>query len=114
MKESITAKPEEVQNQHLFVLGSIFTEYANDERLYLIETLTNFLGPIKKTNLLYRFDALNKTNPHRYIDNNRHIVLIAKTIYGRYIATYSREPISSTGCKVGFGLIISLWKKMTF
>jgi hypothetical protein len=95
-------------------LGSIFNERSIVERLYLIESLTNFLGPIKRTHLLYRFDPLNRTNPHRYIDQQKDIVLIAKTIYGRYIAGYSKEMITSTGCKTGFGLLLSLWRKMTF
>lgn len=82
--------------------------------MYLIETLTSFLGPIKRTHLLYRFDSINKANPHRYIDKHKNIVLIAKTIYGKYIAAYSKEMIDSAGCKEGFGLLMGLWNQTAF
>ena len=61
-------EPTQLLYQQLFVLGSIFHDNATEERLYLIDTLTKFVGPIRKTSLLYRFDPLNKVNPHRYID----------------------------------------------
>lgn len=104
----------QAQNQHLFTLGSIFNDYASEDRFYLIESLIKFVGPIKKTHLLYRYDPLNKTNPHRYIDNQKNIILIAKTIYGKYIAAFSGEKIASTGCSAGLGLLISIWNRMTF
>ncbi len=75
---------------HLFALGSIFAEENSADRQYLIDTLTNLIGPISRTNLLYRYDPFNKTNPHKYIDKHRHLVVILKTLYGRYIAAYSR------------------------
>ena len=61
-----------------------------DERQYLLNTLTTYVGPIKKSQLLYRFDPFNKTNPHKYIDKHPNIVVILKTIFGKYIAAFSR------------------------
>ena len=61
-----------------------------EERLFLINSLTTHLGPIKRTRLLYRFDSFNRTNPHKYIDRHPNIVLIIKTIYGKFIAGFSR------------------------
>lgn len=39
--------------------------------------------------MLYRYDPLNRVNIHKYIDGHRHIVLAAKTIYGKSVAAYS-------------------------
>lgn len=99
---------------HLFPLGSIFEDSDYLERLFLIEKLTSYLGPIKKTKLLYRLDPYNKVNFHRYVDKHRHIILIIKTIYGKLIAGYSAEAFDPNGIKRGFGLIISLWARKTF
>ena len=74
----------------MFAIGSIFDDYSLDERQFLINTLVSYLGPIKKTKLLYRFDSFNKTNPHKYIDKHPNFVIIIKTIYGKYIAGFSK------------------------
>ena len=95
-------------------MGSIFNEKTNEERIYLIETLVNFVGPIKRSHLLYRFDSFNRTNPHKYIDRHKNIVLIAKTVFGKYFAAYSQEAINSGGNKPGFGLLLSLWSQNVF
>lgn len=80
----------------------------------MITTLTDFLGPLRKTILLYRFDFLNKVNPHKYIDRHPHIVLIVKTIYGKYMAAYSKEEFNPGGCKQGFGMLISIWNRNVY
>lgn len=74
---------------HLFPPGFIFDYADHDERLYLIENLVSYLGSIRRTRLLFRYDHFNKTNFHRYIDGHRNIVIIIKTIYGKLIAGYS-------------------------
>ena len=106
--------PENLQNAHLFTLGSIFDDRATEERLFLINSLTAYVGPIKRSRLLYRFDAFNRTNPHRYIDKQPNLVLIAKTIFGKYVAGFSKEAIDSAGNKVGFGLLLPLWNRRVF
>lgn len=70
--------------------------------------------PIKKTKLIYRLDPLNRVNFHKYIDNHMHIVLVAKTIYGRVIAAYSEECFTSKGTKKGDALLMALWNQKVY
>ena len=69
---------------------------------------------IKVTKPIYKYDPLNKTNFHQYIDNHPHILVVAKFINGRTIAAYSEGPISSQEVATGSGLLISPTDKKTF
>ena len=99
---------------HLFPPGFIFEDHDYQERLFLLEHLQRYTGPIKKTRLLYRADAHNRTNFHKYVDKQRHIVAIFKTIYGRLIAGYSEEAFDVGGIIRGHGMIFSLWGRKVF
>ena len=69
---------------------------------------------IKSTKPLYRFDPLNKTNCHEYIDNHSHLLAVARLTNGRLIAAYSEDPISSKEMATGGGLILSLSEEKLF
>ena len=60
------------------------------------------------TKLIYRYDPLNKTNYHSYIDNIPHFVLVVKLKNGRLIAGYSVGPVVEGVASTEGGLILSL------
>ena len=63
---------------------------------------------------MYKYDPLNKVNFHKYIDNYKHIVLIAKTIYGKTIAGYSEACFNSKATTVGNAFVMALWNKKIY
>jgi hypothetical protein len=52
---------------------------------------------ITQTKPVYRWDPLNKTNFHRYIDNRPNLLLIAKTVNGYIFAGFSESSIRPVG-----------------
>lgn len=85
------------------------------EKEFLKEQIEEYTGSsIQYTSLLYRFDPLNTTNCHKYIDNHRHICLIVKLRNNRVVAGYSVAPIIEGVAALEGGLILSLTEKRAF
>jgi hypothetical protein len=62
----------------------------DDYRMSLCLGLKPFLNEaLRYTRLLFRYDPLNTTNIHCYVDDHQHIVLIAHLENGMHIAAYS-------------------------
>ena len=87
----------------------------DDDKEYLVEMLQmKNKFTIKATNLLYKFDPLNKTNFHKYIDNKQYIVLIIRSSQDYLFGAYSQPAFSERTVAKGQGLIFSLTSRKVF
>ncbi len=64
--------------------------------------------------MLYRYDALNKENFHRYIDNIEGLAFIVKTLKGVYLCGYYAGKLVPNEILNKFGLIMNLNKDQSY
>jgi hypothetical protein len=69
---------------------------------------------IKKTHLIFKFDLLNKTNLHQYIDRHENLVLIVEVYNGHLLAGYSEGSFYPKMASNKDALIMSLTNKKSF
>ena len=85
------------------------------EKKFMKEALEEYIGQkIKSARLLYRFDPLNKTNLHKYIDGHPHLLAVACLANGRLTAAYSQDALSPDSKATGGGLLLSPTEKRAF
>jgi hypothetical protein len=66
------------------------------------------------TSLIYRFDPLNTTNFHKYIDNHRNLCLLVRLKNYRVVAGFSVGAIIEGTASTEGGLILSLTERRAF
>lgn len=64
--------------------------------------------------MLFKIDELNRTNFHKYIDNEDNFVLVVKINSGQYVAAYSEGALIPKKNSSKDGLIISLTNQKYF
>jgi hypothetical protein len=69
---------------------------------------------IRSAKTLYRYDPFNKTNFHRYFDNQPNILLIVKTKLGMLLGAFSSDQFSKTTRPTQMGIIFSLTNRKVF
>lgn len=69
---------------------------------------------IKGSKLIYKYDALNKVNFHKYIDNKSQIVVIVKLKNGKIVGAWSEGSFQPKMVSDKDGLIFSLTHRKAF
>ena len=97
----------------LYRCKHLFVGQAFDENEYHKEILVRHIEEkggkkISKTRLLYRFDPLNKTDFHEYIDGIEGIALVVKSKKGFLFGAYYSGKIEPEKILNEFGLLISI------
>lgn len=101
-------------NLREYFVGDVL-DGEDDYKEFLLQILEKRLRcKIAKTRLLYKYDPLNKTNWHRYIDNRDNLVLVVKLANGNAVAAWSEGPFYPRMTSDKDGLIISLTNRRAF
>lgn len=69
---------------------------------------------IIRSRLIYKWDTLNKTNFHKYVDGIQNLVVIIKLANGNFLAAYTEDSFQPKKTSQGEGLIISLTRQEVF
>lgn len=64
--------------------------------------------PIKAAKMIFKYDSLNPTNFHKYIDDHRNLVCVVKLSNGNFIATFYSGVYSRGEPLISPSLIMSL------
>lgn len=88
---------------------------AQNQKKWLLQKVCETIGGRSfKTRLIYKFDSLNKTNFHRYIDDRPNIMLLVKLENGYKIGSFCKTPIEKSKVekhKDGFLFSLTLQEK---
>lgn len=98
---------------HIFE-GLVLHDHLN-EKMFMKQSIEEYTShDVLMTELLYRFDPLNKVNFHHYFDKHEHICLVVRLKNGRIVSGYSADAFASNGRAMAGGLIFSLTESKVF
>jgi hypothetical protein len=87
----------------------------DEQRYFLVDLLQSHeRNAIHQTKLLYRWDPLNNTNFHRYIDGFQNILLLVRTTNDCLIGAYSESAFKPKTISNLRGLLISFAGHLCF
>ncbi len=95
-------------------MGDLLEE-DEDYKEYIVSVIEKRLNrKIASTRLVYRYDTLNKTNFHKYIDNQEQLVIIIKLLNGFMLAAWTEGSFTPKMSSKKDGLIFSLTNRKVF
>jgi hypothetical protein len=75
-----------------YFTGDILNTDNSEYTQWIVVSLEKMYKKIGRTNFLYKFDPLNPTSFHKYIDEKPFIIIFVKLKNGNIVGGFSEEP----------------------